>query len=96
MASLPRPRNEAVLAAVLVIAAATAFTASAIGWNGAADWWFWSTIALGCLLILAAGLTIAHLFAIRDLENDVRVSVLYVKRDEFVKEPPIRGKGPME
>ncbi|MCR5823512.1 MAG: hypothetical protein K6G60_03675 [Lachnospiraceae bacterium] len=96
MANLPRPRNEAVLTAVLLIAAATAFAASAIGWNGTADWWFYSTVALGGLLILAAALTLAHLFAIRDLENDVRVSVLFVKRDEFVKEPPIRGKGPVE
>lgn len=96
MANLPRPRNEAVLAAVLLIAAATAFAASAIGWDGTADWWFYSTVALGGLLILAAAFALAHLFAIRDLENDVRVSVLFVKRDEFVKEPPIRGKGPVE
>ncbi len=95
MENLPRPRNEAVLAAVLLIAAATAFAASAIGWNGAADWWFYSTVALGALLILAAALTLAHLFAVRDLRNDVRASVLFVKRDEFVKEPPIRGKGPL-
>ena len=95
MENLPRPRNEAVLAVVLLIAAATAFAASAIGWNGTADWWFYSTVALGALLILAAALTLAHLFAVRDLQNDVRASVLFVKRDEFVKEPPIRGKGPL-
>ena len=76
--------------------AATAFAASAIGWDGTTDWWFYSTVVLGGLLILAAALTLAHLFAIRDLENDVRVPILFVKRDEFVKEPPIRGKGPME
>ena len=96
MENLPRPRNEAVLAAVLLIAAATAFAASAIGWDGTADWWFYSTVALGSLLILAAALTLGHLFAVRDLRNDVRVPVLFVKRDEFVKEPPIRGKGPLE
>ncbi|MBP5394773.1 MAG: hypothetical protein J6Y18_02550 [Candidatus Methanomethylophilaceae archaeon] len=96
MQNLPRSRNEAVLAAVLLIAAATAFAASAIGWNGTADWWFYSTVAAGSLLILAAMLTLGHLFAIHDLENDVRASVFYVKRDEFVKEPPIRGKGPIE
>ena len=95
MENLPRPRNEAVLAVVLLIAAATAFAASAIGWNGTADWWFYSTVALGALLILAAALTLAHLFAVRDLQNDVRASVLFVKRDEFVKEPQIRGKGPL-
>ncbi len=95
MENLPRLRNEAVLAAVLLIAAATAFAASAIGWNGTADWWFYSTVALGALLILAAALTLAHLFAVRDLRNNVRASVLFVKRDEFVKEPPIRGKGPL-
>ena len=96
MKDLPRPRNEAILAVVLLTAAGTAFAASAIGWNGTADWWFYSTLALGCVLILAAVLTIAHLFAVRDLQNDVRVSVLFVKKDEFTKEPPIRGKGPIE
>ena len=96
MKDLPRPRNEALLAVVLAVAAGTAFAASAIGWNGTADWWFYSTIALGCILILAMMLTLAHLFAIRDLQDDVRVSVLFVKKDQFTKEPPIRGKGPLE
>ena len=96
MKDLPNPRNEALLAVVLVIAAGLAFFASAKGWNGTADWWFYSTIALGCILILAAALAFAHLFAIRNLRDDVRVKVLFVKRDEFTKEPPIRGKGPSD
>ena len=96
MTDLPRPRNEALLAAILLVAAGTAFAASAIGWSGTADWWFYSTLVLGCVLILVAMLTLAHFFAIRDLRDDVRVSVLFVKRDQFTKEPPIRGKGPSD
>ena len=93
---LPRPRNEAVLAAILAIAAAISFSAAILGWNGSADWRFYTLVCLGSALIAVCMLTFAHLMIIRDLENDVRVSVLFVKKDEFTKEPPIRGKGPID
>lgn len=93
--SLPRPRNEAAVAAVLAIAASISFAAAVRGWSGTADWKFYALLGLGAAFIVVCLVTIAHLLIVRDLENDVRASVMYVTRDEFRKEPPIRGKGPI-
>lgn len=85
-------RNEIVLTATLVVAAMASFSASALCWSGEADLNFIALALMGSAFTVMAFWSLSQCIRTGREEHSVRLPLLGVVKDVFVKEPPIRGK----
>lgn len=88
-----RLTNDILLTAALVAAVAVSFLSSYYGWSGEIDAWFVLSLASGVVFSVMA--TVSAILCVRRYYSDLglKVPLIVVTRDEFVREPPIRGKG---
>ena len=86
-------RSEITTTAALVVAVILSACSAYTVWEGYPTGWFYAFITAAFIALFLSIVSAGQAVRSREIEENVRVPLLWVTRDEFRKEPPI-GKRP--